>query len=609
MEFSRKSIGCYLYNFYILISFESVEYTLKMPIIKSIFINMFKKFALITLIFLAAADVFALNVPHTSIISGISAISDNDSLSNKRKAESLFIEGKTLELKMNFIAAIENYKTALQYDKAPGIYFAIADLYYNIGKYDDALSYMRKAIELAPKNTEFLDKLAMIQIGLQDYPKAAETFEKIISIDSSYTYGLYSLARLYQEMKQPSKALTIYERITNDIGYDYDVLRKMYDIYAGYKEMDKATETLEAILKLNPYNLEIKSLLAAHYREIGRLSEAEQMYEEVFELNPKDKNVQAELIKIYFQRNDNEKGFTKFSKLLGKDSLGYFEKVQVGEVYFRLISQEKGAVDIATNIFTSLNNEYPTEWIPYYYLGAIDVINKNEEGTKEKFSKAVQYADTSKQAYLLVGISYYQMNKIREARETFVVGLSRHPNDFELLNFMGNIEQQLGNTTSALVFYEKAKDANPDDVNNLVALAGIYESLKRYSESNAAYEKVLSLEPDNALALNNYAYYLSVRGERLKEAQVMSKRSLENNMDNASYLDTYGWILYKLGNYKEAAEYILKSLAINGNSAVVNDHLGDVYDAMKDRTNAMKYWKRASELAPDNPEFKAKIQK
>jgi len=80
-------------------------------------------------------------------------------------------------------------------------------------------------------------------------------------------------------------------------------------------------------------------------------------------------------------------------------------------------------------------------------------------------------------------------------------------------------------------------------------------------------------------------------------------------MENASYLDTYGWILYKSGKFNEAKEYILKSLAVNPNSAVVNDHMGDIYDALKDRTNAFKYWKRASELAPDNQEYKTKLQK
>lgn len=565
-----------------------------------------KKLALTFLIFLGVADVFAANV---SVVNIQPNIISSDTTSGKRKAQALFIEGKTLELKNNFIAAIENYKTALQFDKAPGIYYALGNLYYYLGKYQDALTYVKKALDAAPNDIEYLERLSSVYIALSNFPKGAETIEKIISVDSNYTYGLYTLARLYQEMKMPSKAITVYEMITEKIGYDYEVLRKMYDIYAGFKEMDKATETLEAILKLNPYNSEIKLLLAAHYREVGRLEEAEKMYEEVFALSPKDKNVQAELVKIYFQRNDNEKGFQKFSQLLGKDSLNFEEKVQVGEVYYRLINNDKGALDITTNIFTNLNQQYPSEWIPYYYLGAIDLASKDEGNYKEKFDKALEYGDTSRQVYLLVGVTYFQRNKIQEAKTALEKGLVRFPNDFDFLNLMGNIEQQLGNASNALVYYEKAKEQNPDDVNNLVALAGLYETFKRYKESNAAYDKVLSIDPDNALALNNYAYYLSVRGERLNDALEMSKRSLQDNSDNASYLDTYGWILYKLKNYEDARDYILKSLKVNGNSAVVNDHLGDIYDAMGDRPNAMKYWKKAYELAPDNLEFKNKISK
>jgi len=555
-----------------------------------------KKLALTFLFLLAVTDIFAVDV----------AV---DTTSGKRKAEALFIEGKTLELKNNYLGAIEDYKTALKYDKAPGIYYALGNLYYYLGKNEEALTYLKKALDINPNETEYLERLSSVYIGLGDYPRASKTIEKIISIDSNYTYGLYTLARLYQEMKMPSKAITVYEDITEKIGYDYEVLRKMYDIYAGFKEMDKATETLEAILKLNPYNSEIKSLLAAHYREIGRLEDAERLYEEVFTLSPKDKNIQAELIKIYFQKNDNTKGFEKFSQLLGKDSLDFYEKVQVGEVYYRLINNDKGALDITTNIFTSLNSEYPGEWIPYYYLGAIDLINKNEGSYQEKFDKAMQYGDTARQVYLLVGISYFQRNKMPEARTALEKGLERFPTDFDFLNLLGNIEQTLGNTSAALNYYEKANEQNPDDVNNLVALAGLYETFKRYKESNAAYDKVLSIDPDNALALNNYAYYLSVRGERLNDALAMSKRSLENNTDNASYLDTYGWILFKLNKYEDARDYIIKSLKVNGNSAVVNDHLGDIYDAMGDRTNAMKYWKKAYELAPDNVEFRNKISK
>ena len=105
-----------------------------------------KKLALI-LFLLAVTDVFAVNV-------------SEDTTSYKRKAEALFIEGKTLELKNNYLGAIENYKTALQFDKAPGIYYALGNLYYYLGKNQDALTYVKKALDVTPNDTEYLERLS-----------------------------------------------------------------------------------------------------------------------------------------------------------------------------------------------------------------------------------------------------------------------------------------------------------------------------------------------------------------------------------------------------------------------------------------------------------------
>jgi tetratricopeptide (TPR) repeat protein len=88
----------------------------------------------------------------------------------------------------------------------------------------------------------------------------------------------------------------------------------------------------------------------------------------------------------------------------------------------------------------------------------------------------------------------------------------------------------------------------------------------------------------------------------------MSKISLEQEPDNASYLDTYGWICFKLGDYDDAILYIKKSLSKNGSSAVVNDHLGDAYYAKGDNDNAVIYWNKALELSPNSTEIKKKIE-
>ena len=191
-------------------------------------------------------------------------------------------------------------------------------------------------------------------MGLEDYQKSAEVFEKIVELDTNYTYGLYTLARIYQELNMPMKALDVYVRITDRIGFDFDVLRRTYEIYYKYKDYDKCVEVLEHVLKLDPYDVVNRQQLGALYMKIGQYEKAKMVYEELFVLNPDDKNIQTELVKIYFKENESEKGFERFSKILGKDSLNFEEKLQVGEIYYNLISEDVTAIDIAENIFSHL---------------------------------------------------------------------------------------------------------------------------------------------------------------------------------------------------------------------------------------------------------------
>lgn len=534
-------------------------------------------------------------------------VNNSKDVTSDDKALFFFIEGKTLELRNNYIGAIENYRTALKYDKSPGIYHALADVYYRLSKPDEAFTEIKNALKLSPQNQNYLETLANIYIQKRDFRNAATTYEEIIRLDSNYTYGLYSLARLYQEMKMPAMAIIIYEKITSKIGYDFDVLNKMYDIYISYKDYGKAVESLEALLKLDPFNSGIKKILATLYLRADRIDDARFILEELFVLNPQDKDIQTELVKIYFKKNESEKAFENFSKMLGKDSLGYWEKVQIGELYYNMISQDQSAKGIAQNIFSSLNSEYPDQWIPYYYLGAIDVINNDVSGYKEKFERAVQNADTSREVFINIGLTYFQRNEGDEAVRILDEGLIKFPDDYRMNYIKGLSLQQLNREDEAMDYFEKAVQLNSTDIVMLSTIALAYDNRGNYKRSSDLYEMALKIDPQNALVLNNYAYNLSERGENLERALGMSKIAVEKDPENASYLDTIGWIYFKLKNYKLAKSNIERSLFINPNSAVVLEHLGDVYNAMKDSDNALKYWKMSLEKNPNNRTLSEKI--
>ena len=116
--------------------------------------------------------------------------------------------------------------------------------------------------------------------------------------------------------------------------------------------------------------------------------------------------------------------------------------------------------------------------------------------------------------------------------------------------------------------------------------------------------------PSNIGTLNNYAYYLSLRNERLALAEKMSSQAVAMESDNATYLDTYAWVLYKRGEYSQARYYI--KLAIEKDkdpSGVLYEHYGDILYRSGEHQEALKMWKKAAEMGGGvSEELNDKIQ-
>jgi len=140
------------------------------------------------------------------------------------------------------------------------------------------------------------------------------------------------------------------------------------------------------------------------------------------------------------------------------------------------------------------------------------------------------------------------------------------------------------------------------------SLGDVKTDLDKWEEAVEAYETALRLDSNNHNAMNNYAYYLSVRGERLDYAQQMAERAIALEPVNAAYLDTIGWIHFKKGNYEDARKYIKMSIETGDASAEVYEHMGDVYKALDDEEEARNWWKRALEMDPERDYLEERIR-
>ena len=128
-------------------------------------------------------------------------------------------------------------------------------------------------------------------------------------------------------------------------------------------------------------------------------------------------------------------------------------------------------------------------------------------------------------------------------------------------------------------------------------LGDAYQEMKEYAKSDAAYDAVLTTDPDNYAVLNNYSYYLSLRGEKLDKAKEMAGRTVAKFPDNDTYLDTYAWVLYKQKDYAGARPNLEKASKTTKDASIL-EHYGDVLWQLGDHAGAVAAWQRARKAGP-----------
>ena len=164
---------------------------------------------------------------------------------------------------------------------------------------------------------------------------------------------------------------------------------------------------------------------------------------------------------------------------------------------------------------------------------------------------------------------------------------------------------------SAITIRDVRPDISLQDLDRLsrlfTTLGDVYNSADRQQQSWRAYENALELDPANAMAMNNYAYFLSLKGGDLDKALELSGKAISGaDADNPTYLDTYAWINYLKGNFEEAEKVQMRALAAMKRdeyvSAEIYDHLGDILARRGNLPGALAAWKEAARIQEENKE-------
>ena len=235
------------------------------------------------------------------------------------------------------------------------------------------------------------------------------------------------------------------------------------------------------------------------------------------------------------------------------------------------------------------------EWRIYFYLGIVSA-DLDEFSDSEKYlTELINISPRNPVGYSNLGRIFLVQEKYEEAIIVLINGEKIAPNSWSVMYLLGSAYNRVKNYEKAERALEHASMIRPEDTSTLTVLASVYDNLKKYDESDDLHLLILSRDPTNSTILNNYAYSLSVRGIKLKEALEMAQVAVKTSPKNPAYLDTLGWIYFKLGMIDQSAEYVKRSIEIDQTSAEVLEHMGDIQQELGNMEKAKEYYQRALE--------------
>jgi len=235
--------------------------------------------------------------------------------------------------------------------------------------------------------------------------------------------------------------------------------------------------------------------------------------------------------------------------------------------------------DIVLELSKILAEVHPEDEMSNYIYADLLRLNKDFNTSIKYYEKVVEINPNQQDAWIDLLFLQLQTNLIKDLIIYSEKGIELFPTNptFYYLNGLAYFyDKQYEKTIEAINIGVNFVFDNPTLSSEMYSILGnTFNELEDYINSDKSYDKALSFLPDNTIVLNNYAYYLSLRGEELEKAKKMSKKTIEIFPEEANYLDTYAWILYQMKDYESAKIFMIKAIEIS-ESKTFYIHLSDI---------------------------------
>ncbi|MCR4958365.1 MAG: tetratricopeptide repeat protein [Prevotella sp.] len=536
----------------------------------------------------------------------------------KRQFDVLFHEALLQRQKGNLAASFDLLMRCREMcPEAAETYYFLGEFYADMEQNEQALNAFRRACDLEPKNMTFLERMAYASIQSGAIGEGAEMMEQMYEADKSRQDLLEKLYVLYMRQEDLDKAIATLDRMEALDGPTEQTTLAKCRIYIEQSNADAAISEMRQLAEHYPNDPTYRTLYANTLLVTDRFNEAYDVLQQVFTEDPSNLRAQQVLRTYYIRIGDEAAADSVNHAILINPKASVDDKI--GQMRQIIIENEQlqGDSTVVLGLFNELLDQpEPSADIAELKAVYMQLKQMPDDSVKHAFTYTLQLAPDHAAARLKL----VQMAWEEEQHDT-VIALCQdarqyNPEEMVFYYYQGMAYYQKDDKDHALEAFRNGinvinEQSIPEIVSDFYAVMGdLLHQNGRELEAFAAYDSCLVWKEDNIGCLNNYAYYLSLKGERLDEAERMSYRTVKAEPENATYLDTYAWILFRQERYAEAKIYIEQALRSDSLiDGVVKEHAGDIFALNGDTDKAMELWQQALANDPDNKLLRRKIKR
>ncbi|HEU0011023.1 MAG TPA: tetratricopeptide repeat protein [Verrucomicrobiae bacterium] len=480
---------------------------------------------------------------------------------------------------------------------------------------------------------------------------AIDANRKAIKKNPELLAGYQYLAHLYLQNKQEDQAMNVLDEAGRQPRADAAYLIELAETYGMLfqrpgrtdKVKSRALEVLKRAAALKPAKSVLVQRLAEGFFEFGAPERAAETLAPLVERLPQMPGLRERLVDLLVRSNDRTNaikhlrilvganpGSLPINSMLGRlllfdrkpkeavEYLGQALRLNAGADpdYFYELAEAQINADEPKAALETLNRarkRFPQNFICEFY-SALACSRMKDYTNAFKFFTAAEIVAGAKDTNRLTEEFFYELagtqisaDQPKAALETLDKARKRFPKQFGCEYYSALAYSRMKDYTNALKFLTAAETiARARETNRLThgfffELGAAYERNHKFKEAETYFRKCLELSPDFPEALNYLGYMWAERGENLREAHEMIEKAVKLEPKNAAFLDSLGWVLFRLDQPQDALKWIQKAIEhAEEPDATLFDHLGDIFAALKKQDQAREAWQKAYAIEPSD---------